>query len=406
MAHIFTVVHTYAPDDPRVIYGAVSASKAGHYITLMGTARQVNRHVPTEQIVNGVLVTIVPVIDNVKTLLKGISSLITGRLPQTKFASATHRTNVMSFLFVNLWVIRVGIGLKIDVVHCHDLTPLWGAWVLARLKRAKFIYDVHENVVTMYQGRKGQLIASLERFLLKRTDWVISAGWRLEKALKERGAKQISLIGNWKNLNDYNSIPKTSLEAKRTEMGIPLEAVVITFIGTLDTNREILPLLEAISTHPATHLIIGGRGVLAENVQQYAEKHPNVHWLGWVSLTDVPLYTCLSDALYLCLDPVIFDENDLQPAANKLFESFASGVPLIARSKGHEASSIMREEGVGILLDDVSIQTLHKVFESLKDRTTLADLRERTRLLGLRYNWAEAEKRLLHIYESLSKSSS
>lgn len=404
--HVLLVMHGYAPQDPHIVFEARSLKKAGFGVHVLGTARQVGRDVPTASTLDGAHVTIVPMVTRWAHLWFELGRWARGTLPATLYADGLARTNALSFIMLTLWLLRVGLRQpRLDVVHCRDVAPLLGAWLLAKLRRAKLVYDARENAPTMFSGRKGRMIAWLERVLLARTDAVISAGWRLEQAMLARGAKHVTHIGNWKHPQDY-IFPAHTLQETRAALGIPASAVVVTFIGTLDPDREIVPLLDAVRTHPTTHAIIGGRGVLAQTVAQFAQECPNVHWLGWVNLADVPLYTALSDALYLCLDPQTFHEGDLQPAANKLFESLASGVPLIARTRGHEASDFLAREGLGILLEDVNTPNLHAVFERLHDRHAMAELRQRTLAVGRAYTWQEAEARLLALYASLVRNAS
>lgn len=400
---VFMVVNTYAPHDSRVIFSATSLRKLGYNVFLVGAARQRTGDVPVRQHVDGVDVFITPMMTarGFGAVLRALGHLLRGNPGATTYASPYPRSDLLSVLFFNLWLLRLGLGRQIDVVHCHDLSPLPGAWLLARLKRAKIIYDCHENAPTMYVGRKGHLVTWMERRLLSRVDLVISAGERLATALRERGARQVVHIGNWKRLADYEVAPE-HLEATRTQFDLCAEDVVLTYLGTLDPTRELQPLIEAVATDPHTRLIIGGRGLLQDEVIAVAKQHPNIHWLGWVDLADVPRYTHLAHALYCCLDVKTFtEENYYAPAANKLFEAFAAGVPLIARRGVNEIGDVLEQTGAGILVDDVEPATLHAVFAQLRDPATRADLQARAHAARQQYHWGIAEDRLRDVYGEL-----
>ena len=63
--------------------------------------------------------------------------------------------------------------LKIDIVHCHDLDTLPAGYLIARLKRARLIYDAHESYPDQQVGRIPEwavfALNQLENCLLKVT---------------------------------------------------------------------------------------------------------------------------------------------------------------------------------------------------------------------------------------------
>lgn len=406
--YILMAGNTYVPDDPRIIFAAESLQNMGYTVTLIGAARQRDGTVQVLQHIRGVNTIITPQMrsHHIVELARQMWQVITGRLPPTTVAHARYRTSRMSFLLFNLWVLRIGLGVPVDVVHCHDLSPLPGSWLLARLKRARLIYDAHENAPTIYGGRKGAFIARLERWLLPRANVVISAGMRLQQALEQRGARKVVHIGNWKRLDDY-AVTREDIEAIRDELQIDDDDLVIVYIGTIDPSREIYPLLDAIKESPDVHLVIGGAGQLVDDVIEAAKHYPNIHWLRWVDVNRVPLYTTLADSLYCCLDVSTYTEkNYFAPAANKLFEGFAAGVPLIARRGVNEMGDILEDVGSGILLDEVTPESVCGAFQKLRDPLIAQNLRANALTARNQYNWGMAEQRLAQIYAELLSQTS
>jgi glycosyltransferase involved in cell wall biosynthesis len=396
--HVFMVVNTYAPHDPRVIYSAASLTKLGYVVSLLGTARQTTKDLPTRQKIDGVNVFIVPVAYgyNPLRLLAALWQLLTGN-PGAIQSGQKQMTSLASLLILTLWILRIGLFQRINVVHCHDLSPMFACWLLARLKRARLIYDIHENVPTMYSGRKGRWMSRLELFLVPRVDVVIAAGERLAKLMRtERGARQVVHIGNWKRLEEYD-IAEECIHAMREKLHIPYDAIIITYIGTVDPTREILPLLEAAAQAPDVHFILGGRGLLEAEVIAAAGRHANMHWLGWVALRDIPLYSKLSDALYCCWT----SEHWAAPAANKIFEAFAAGCPIIITRGVNEISDIVEASGAGILVDDVTPESLVIAFRQLRQDDLVNDLKQKSLRAREVYNWSVAEERLAAIYAGL-----
>jgi glycosyltransferase involved in cell wall biosynthesis len=405
--HVLMVVNTYAPDDPRVIYSAASLVKMGYAVRLIGAARRLEKPVPARQQIDGVDVWVTPVITAQNALSGFMQSLIQIfradlHQPITQFHRG--KSGILSLLLFSLWVLRLGLfGPRLDVIHCHDLSPLAACWVLARLKRARLIYDIHENVPTMYAGRKGAVMTRLERFLVKRVDYVVAAGERLAEAMPERGAKQVMHIGNWKRLSEY-ALDDAALDQLRQRWNLPPDALIVSHIGTLDSNRELPPLLEAVSQRPDVHLLIGGHGGDAEKAIQAAENFPNIHWLGWVPLVEIPAYTLISDVIYYCRSPQHYGGSyELAPAPNKLYEAFAAGRPLIVRRGVGEVGAILARIPAGILLDDVNAETIQAAFDQLRDPLTRERLQAAAHEARKRYHWGVAETRLQDVYTALLK---
>ncbi len=402
---VLMVVNSYAPDDPRVIFTAQSLVQMGYQVVLVGAARQRSGDVPVYHEVNGVQVFITPMVPSLHPLklISAMWALLRGKHGEITLSSPHIQTGIVSMLFFNLWIVRVGLGRRFDVIHCHDLSPLPGCWLLAKVFRKRLIYDAHEDAVTMYGGGKGRAITRLERWLLPGVDQVISAGIRLIPALKERGAKRVELIGNWKRLGDYVVSPD-KIAAERERLGIKPGDFVVTYIGTLDPSREILPLVDAVSESSDVKLIIGGRGILQGEVEQAAQKSPNILWLGWVNLMDVPLYTHMADVIYHCRAMDKFQEkNYIAPAANKVFEAFAAGKPLMASRGVNEVADILEETGAGYFLDALTAESIKAALDDLKAPATRDALNDAARKARDLYNWGIAETRLAEIYSRLTE---
>jgi glycosyltransferase involved in cell wall biosynthesis len=400
---VLMIVNTYALDDSRVIFTATSLTRMGYQVKLLGAVRQQDKDVAGHMVVDEVDVWIMPTVSSYHpiNLLREMWQLLRGKPGEFIQASSHHYTNLLSFLFLNLWLLRLGLSGQTHVVHCHDLSPLLAGWLIAAFKRTRLIYDAHENVPTMYTGRKGRMMGWLERFLVPKTDVCISAGERLERALIKRGAQRTIHIGNWKRLTDYEVNPER-LTAVSKKYKLNRYKLVISLIGTLDATREIEPLLEAVRQSPNVALLIGGRGSEQDKVIA-ATKAPNIHWLGWIDLMEIPMYTHLSDVIYYCRTPQHFGGSyELAPAPNKLYEAFAAGKALIARRGAGEIGEILEAIPAGILLDEVTPETLKATFVRLQDENVLRSLQEGALAARKQYNWSVAEDRLRKLYSELT----
>jgi glycosyltransferase involved in cell wall biosynthesis len=94
--------------------------------------------------------------------------------------------------------------------------------------------------------------------------------------------------------------------------------------------------------------------------------------------------------------------NVLSP--NKLYEAFAAGKALIARRGTGDTSAILEKIPAGILLDDVTPDTLQEAFSRLQDQETLKEMQQAAWQARGIYNWAAAEKHLHALYARLLDS--
>jgi glycosyltransferase involved in cell wall biosynthesis len=399
------LVNTFAYDDPRVIAEARTLRQAGFSVTIIGAARNTNRDVPTRGTHHDIPIILTPVVKtyHVKEILTAFWKWLRGSLEDTAPAAKFHKTNVISLLFFNLWGWRLARPLHPDVIHCHDFSPLPVAWLLAAMRHIPLIYDAHESAPDMYTGTKARLVKRAEELFLRRAAHTITVGNRLAQSLVMRGAKNITVIGNWKSRADFQTEAQ-QLEMECARLGLVQYNLVIAYLGTLSPSREILPLLEAVADTPDVALLIGGSGPLEEDVIRAAGEAANIFWLGWVNMLQLPLYTNLADVIYYCLanptDPAA-ERNNYYSTPNKLFEAFAAGKALIALRGVGEIGDILENIRAAVILDEVTSDHLKVAFQELRNPEARQRLQQAAQQGGEQYNWQVAEKRLLELYENL-----
>ena len=203
MRRVLILVNTSVSDDPRVVNQGMTLTQAGYDVVVLGAAREPGGGQPVCSELHGMRVMLVPVVSskNPLRLLKALWRLARGDIGIRTEAPDQRMTNAISLVFLNLWLVRLGLGMRFDVVHCHDAVPLPAAWLLARWRRAVLIYDARESVPDLYTGTKGKLAAWMEGLFVPRADAVVTVGERLRSALVRRRARQVVVIGNWKRLS-------------------------------------------------------------------------------------------------------------------------------------------------------------------------------------------------------------
>jgi glycosyltransferase involved in cell wall biosynthesis len=291
--------------------------------------------------------------------------------------------------------------IRFDVVHCHDLDTLPLGFALGKLKRKPIVYDSHESFPDMLEGsvhpavRNG--LFSLENWLIRRIDLLITVGEKLRRYFEQRGARRSVVIGNWKKLEEFERTDEENLAIRR-RLGIPDGALVVVCITNLLPDRKIPELLEAAAGSDV-HVIIGGDGVQEALVRRAAEANPRIHYIGFVRGREIADYTCASDAVYYGFDPQ--NPNARFSAPNKLFEALAAGKPLITGDFG-EIADVVREASCGIILSEYSAGTIREALATLEDPVLRSRFAANARQFGRSFlNWERAEQVLRRDYSAL-----
>lgn len=401
---ILMLSYTHVYDDPRVLPMSQSLVKLGYRVQIIGIA--LRRSLPTHQLVSGADIWITPLLTktNLPAFLRALWRWLRGDMRELEPDAEARWTNKFAAVLFNLWILRLGLRQKPVAIHCHTHSPLPAAWLLAKLHRVPLVYDSCESVPDYFQQipntLANRLTARLEALLMPKADVVITVGERLAQRLRERGARQVVIIGNWKNTKDFAASVEQG-QLRRERFSIPSDQLVIAFFGSLDSNTYEIPMLLQTLQHTAdVSLLISGKGEMSDIVRHQAANSSNIVWLDWISMADLPHYVAMSDVIYCCLKATFSQAYYVAP--NKLFEAFAAGKPVIALRGVGEMSAILEQTGAGILIDEAAPSHLQAAFEQLRDPALRAELQRRSFAARELYNWSIAEERLKQLYGSLT----
>jgi len=367
--------------DPRVANEARALAEAGHGVTILAWDREGGAR-PCER-------------------WHGVCVRRLGPRSRHGLGSAQ-----MVFLAVFWWhVFWWAVGREVDAIHCHDFDTLPLGWALAALKRCRLVYDAHESYADMLGANVApwikRAVACVERLLCRRADAVLTVGSLLADELARRGARHTWVVGNWKRLDAFAIAPELAA-SRRHELGLNGSAgtrLLVLYIGWLNADRGIEPLLGAVAATEGAALLVGGDGPSAPAVREAAERCDRIRYLGFVEPGAIPLYTAMADVVYYGLDAG--NANARYSAPNKLFEALAAGRAVVCNDIG-EIGRIVREEGCGLAVEALSRDTLADALGELSRPERLADCQARAREAGReRYNWAQAERQLLALYDAI-----
>ena len=216
---------------------------------------------------------------------------------------------------------------KYALLHCHSPIGSVVARIAARKNRKsglRVIYTAHG--FHFYKGApliNWLLFYPIEKICARWTDVLLTINKEdysfAKKHMRIKRIEYIPGVGVDTNKFQMNSMDKRK---KKTEVGIPEDAVVIFSVGELNENKNHEIIVKAIAkiNNPRIHYVIAGQGEKRDCLKVLAhEMKVNIHLLGY--RTDV-------SELYNMSDIFAFPSYR-EGLSVSLMEAMASGLPVV-----------------------------------------------------------------------------
>lgn len=226
------------------------------------------------------------------------------------------------------------------IVESPPLTLGISGWLLARLTRAKFIFNVSDlwplsakELGALSNGLFYKLLERLEQFLYKKADLCMGQSEEIVQYIKGHGAKDVYLFRNGVDPLRFHSI-----NAKR-ESGNTL--VYAGLLGVAQGILDICKHVDFVKCDVTFHIF--GEGVEKEEIVAFLSKNPNknIVYHGSVPREQIPEVLKRYSATLIVLVKNIFGA-----VPSKIYESMASGLPIFFSGEG-EASRIIQKYDLG-----------------------------------------------------------
>jgi len=300
-----------------------------------------------------------------------------------------------------------------DVWHGHDLNALPAAVYAAQARDGLVVYDSHEifmdsgsNATRPWWARA--FFRRFERRLARRAAALVTVNEALAAILGRRlGIRRTVVVHN---APARPTIPIAPGGLLRAATGTTINDPLVLYHGGFSPHRGLEELAEAV-LQPGlerAHAAYLGYGTLRERLAALAseprfggrvhvvEAVPPDELLAWVADADVAAMPIQASTL-----------NHRLSTPNKLFESLAAGVPIVASDlpgmrpivTGDPAGSL------GELCDPTDPASIAAAIRRILDRSPeeRAALRERCRTAAVeRWNWETESARLVALYEELA----
>ncbi len=264
---------------------------------------------------------------------------------RAKVYSAHHRSFLhrmlafFSFMLSSFWL---GVGVKrVDVVWGTSPPIFQGvtAWLLARLKRAKFLFEVRDLwpqfAVAVGVLRSTLLISAsqwLERFLYRHADCVMVNSPGFVEHVRSRGARRVELVPNGADPTMFD--PSSDGGDFRRAHGFEDEFVAL-YAGAHGMSNDLGVIVEAAELLQATHirLVLVGDGKEKPALETRARELglTNVTFLPSVPKRGMSAVLAGADACIAILKPL--DEYKTT-YPNKVFDYMAAGRPIVLAVDG------------------------------------------------------------------------
>jgi glycosyltransferase involved in cell wall biosynthesis len=465
MARVVMFVYNDVRTDARVLREAAALADVGHDVTVIGRPTNPTSRVGDTERRGAVTIIRVPIpagwrilvaflrhpwrlarwiglriLGGLKTLPGGIGELLLGvgvglaaipwsivRLPLFLLDRALGRKAPPGGSIVD-WLIRwrwatlgwasgaAAAAGPADVYHGHDLTGLPAAVRAQERNGGRVVYDSHE--IFLESGTNAtrprwlkRFFARLERRWAARASGIVTVNEALAHELRSRlGARDVTVVHNcpprW-------TPPAELADQLRPAAGIPAGTPLALYHGGFSAHRGLEQLAEAIlvpgmeDVH-AAYLGYGGMRADLDGMAADPRFGGRLHVIDAVPPDQLVEMVAGADVDVMALQPSTL--NHYLSTPNKLFESLAAGVPVIASDFPDLHRIVIDNPGgpLGEVCDPGDPASIAAAIRRVLDAPAPARLALRARCLAAahdRWNWEHESAALVALYSALTAGS-
>jgi colanic acid biosynthesis glycosyl transferase WcaI len=235
-------------------------------------------------------------------------------------------------------------------------------------------------------GKIPRWIAStLERWLIRRFDVVSTISGRMADKLKEKGALEHRMVSlpNW--VDTHAIRPLGRVTAMRRELGIPENATVALYSGSMNEKsglETIVSAAQALANEPEIVFVLCGDGCSRKRIQESARNLPNVFFL--------PLQPAerLNDLLNMAdihLLPQQTSAADLVMPSKLTAILSAGGAVVAASARGTEIDNVLRKISAGPCPPGDAPVWAARILELARDVEERKSIGERARMYAMNH---------------------
>lgn len=282
---------------------------------------------------------------------------------------------------------------RFDIVCAVDLDTILPAWLVARLKGKKLVYDAHEYFTEVPEVLNRPLVQGLwrwiERLTVPRADAHITVSPGLAALYQQHYKVAFTVV---RNVPMYKKPHPT-----------PATAPYILYQGALNEGRGLEQLLLAMYEIDIP-LYLAGEGDLSQKLRSLVVTMGLQHKVFFKGMLPPSALRQLTAGATIGIN--LLENRGLSyyhSLSNKFFDYVAAGIPqLCIRFPGYEA--LNAQHTVALMVDDLKAYTLYSALNQLlQDNALRSRLQAACQSAMEDWNWQKEAQKLLAVYKEISK---
>ncbi len=314
-----------------------------------------------------------------------------------------------SFMFSSF---IAGLGVR-------DVDLVWGtspplfqvvtAWALARLKRARFLFEVRDlwpyfavAVGVLTNPLLIRLSEWLEGFLYRRADRVMVNSPGFFPHMEAHGVKNLAFVPNGADPAMFT--PEADGADFRRRYQLPLDAFLVVYAGAHGLSNDldvVLAAADRLRNEEHIHIALVGDGKEKPRLQARAREMnlPNLTFIPSLPKAGVAAALAAADACLAILKPL---EAYKTTYPNKVFDYMAAGRPLLLAIDG-VSRRVVEDAGCGVFVPPGDAAALAQaVLQLAADPQTAREMGKRGRAyLEAHFHRGKLAQQLAEILESM-----
>jgi len=288
-----------------------------------------------------------------------------------------------------------------DLVVANDLDTLLPAYLVARLRGKKLVYDSHEyfTEVPELEGRFARKVwLAIERWIFPKLAHVITVNDSIANAYHQHYGIKIGVVRNIPMPRELGPLPS------RAELGLPRDRFILVLQGSgINVQRGGEEAVLAMRELPGALLLLIGGGDAWPVLERMVKEHclqDRVRLLPRMPYERMMQYTRNAD-LGLSLD-MDTNLNYRFSLPNKLFDYFRAGIPALVTDLP-EVAGIVRKYGAGIVVPAPDPARIVAEVRALQaDQARCASLREKAIFAAASLDGAREKETLKAVFKALA----
>jgi glycosyltransferase involved in cell wall biosynthesis len=306
-----------------------------------------------------------------------------------------------------------GIRLKPEVVHAHDLEALPIGYLIAKLARARLVYDSHElwsdqAASHSYPRWLFKLAVGVEKMLARRADAVITVTESISRHLETQMSIPAPTVIRNVPVRPA-AISNESPSALHVLLGVESNVPIILYLGMIGKGRGLETFIRSMQwVQPGAVAVIMGSPwgtAYLESLRSEASHlglSERVRFLPAVPPSEVHRHASGATIGIAAIEDYCLSYR--YSLANKVFEYIQAGLPVVATDLP-EMANLVRTYDLGELFQDRNAGAVAGVLNGmLSSPATLARYRQNTISAAKELNWSKEEAKLLDLYDRLCSS--